>query len=265
MQNGLYLKHRIIGTPIQRPLSKARWILGAPNRARNPELAAMHQEHLYVDHALHHLLRPDWNCVDGGSHIGSVLAEYVHHSPQGRHLAVEPVPHKAAWLRARYPGVDVQQVALGETPGTHVFFEDPDRPGFSSLRPLAAGQRSVRYDVRISRLDDLVGDCHIDFVKLDLEGAELPALRGATALLARDRPVVLFECGVQSAIDAFGYERTDVWDFLTDAGYDMYLAQDFVFGRERISRDEFRRAGTYPFPGFNYFALPAGTTVERLR
>ena len=60
-------------------------------------------------------------------------------------------------------------------------------------------------------------------------------------------------------------ERTDLWDLLHDARYDVYLVQDAVFGRDPMGRDEFRRAGTYPFPGFNYVALPVGTPVTRLR
>jgi hypothetical protein len=162
----------------------------------------MHLEQRSIDDALAHLLRPTWCCVDAGAHIGSSVAKLVRHCPHGHHLAIEPVPTKAAWLRKRYPQVEVHQFALGDEPGRHEFFENHRRSGFS---------------------------------------------------------------GVQSSLDAFGYERTDIWDLLTDAGYDLYLAQDHVFGRDPMGRDEFRRAGTYPFPGFNYFACPVGTPVTRLR
>lgn len=264
MQQPLYLKHRLIGTPAERPLGTARWLLRAPTRWRHPELTAMHREPRYIDDVLAHLLQPGWSCIDGGAHIGSMTATFLRLCPDGHHLAVEPVPTKAAWLRERYPAADVRQVALGATPDRQVFFEDRRRSGFSGLRP-AGGGRNVSYEVEIARLDDLTGDRHVDFLKLDVEGAELDALRGATGLLRRDRPIILFECGVQTALDAFGYLRTDLWDLLTAEGYDIRLVQDVVFGRDPMGREEFRRAGSYPFPGFNYLATPSGTPAHRLR
>lgn len=265
MNGRLYAKHRLIGTRVEKPLGRVRWMLKTPARMKHPELWAMHLESSYIDEALDHLLQPGWSCIDGGCHIGSTLSKFVGKSPGGHHLAIEPVPSKAAWLRNRYPNVDVQQVALSDQNGTLTFYEDSKRPGFSSLRPPDSSSDILSYDTDVRLLDDLVGDRAFDFVKLDLEGAELPALRGATALIERCHPAMLFECGVQTGLDAFGYERVDLWDFLVGTGYDVYLALDFVFGREPMSRDEFRRAGTYPFPGFNYFAIPAGTPIKRLR
>jgi FkbM family methyltransferase len=264
MSRTLYLKHRAIGSPVERTLEQLRWMAGGAQRLRHPELASFYRELRYVDVALQRLVEPGFSCIDGGSHIGSVLAKLVRLSPNGSHLAIEPVPFKAAWLRRRYPGVEVHQVAISDEPGTMVFFEDRKRPGYSGLRMLDGAFEVTTYDVDVVRLDDLVGDRDYQFVKLVLEGAELPSLRGAVRLLERCRPALLFECGVPAALELFGYERTDVWDLLHGAGYDVYLVQDYVFGREPISRDEFRRAGTYPFPGFKFIALVAGTPVSRL-
>ncbi|MBN1593390.1 MAG: FkbM family methyltransferase [Candidatus Coatesbacteria bacterium] len=62
----------------------------------------------------------------------------------------------------------------------------------------------------------------IDFVKMDIEGAELLALRGAGRLLARDdAPTILLELGdVNTA--GFGYTSADLWDYLEGLGYHLY-------------------------------------------
>jgi hypothetical protein len=104
----------------------------------------------------------------------------------------------------------------------------------------------------------------VDLIKIDVEGAELPALRGGAQLLARFRPDIVFECAEDSGLEAFGYTRADLHDFFTDTGYDVWLVRDHVFGRGPMGRDEFVRAGTYPFPGFNYVARPAGTEATRI-
>jgi hypothetical protein len=46
--------------------------------------------------------------------------------------------------------------------------------------------------VPIARLDDLVGEQHVDFLKIDVEGWELEVLAGAAGVLSR-RPKVLVE------------------------------------------------------------------------
>ena len=48
------------------------------------------------------------------------------------------------------------------------------------------------YDVDIVRLDDVVSE-PVGFIKLDIQGAELPALEGARRILTDDRPVVMVE------------------------------------------------------------------------
>lgn len=263
----LYLKHRVVGTRVERPLATLRWLASAPRRVRNPELTSMFHEHRYVDLLLDHLVQPAWTCIDGGAHIGAVTARFFALAPAQRHLVIEPVPRKAAWLRAKYPRAEIHQVALGDVSSSQRFYEDDRHSAFSSLRPQPdehASGAAHSYDVDVVMLDDLVGTRRVDLVKLDLEGAELLALRGARQVLTSSRPVVIFECGPAPVLDSFGYDRTDLWDALHDADYDVYLAQDVAFGREPMGRDEFRRAGTYPFPGFNFVGLPAGTPVTRL-
>jgi hypothetical protein len=55
----------------------------------------------------------------------------------------------------------------------------------------------------------------IDLVKLDVEGADLHALRGMRQLLGKHRPALFVECH-----DAYGYyERADLEALLTELGY----------------------------------------------
>jgi FkbM family methyltransferase len=49
-------------------------------------------------------------------------------------------------------------------------------------------------EVPCVRLDDALGNEHVSFIKMDIEGAELQALEGARRVIARDRPVLAI-CG----------------------------------------------------------------------
>lgn len=66
------------------------------------------------------------------------------------------------------------------------------------------------------RVDDLALD-RLDFLQLDLEGWELFALQGATATIARCRPVILVE--INKSIGFVGLEGDDVRRLLWSFGY----------------------------------------------
>lgn len=257
---GLYLKHRLIGTPLERPFRHLRWALGWPVRRRHPELLAMYREGQLMDLALRRLVNPTTNCIDAGSHLGAMLAQMVALAPAARHIAFEPVARKAAWLRARWPQVEVHAAALGDIPGRATFMENRRHSAMSRLsREPRSDDPVVCYDVDVVAVDDVVGDRDVGFIKLDVEGGELATLRGARRTIARCSPSLLFECGPGATLTPFGYTRGELWDFLHgDLGYTVWLVADYLSGGDAISRPRFERAGEYPFPGFNYVARPPG-------
>ena len=75
--------------------------------------------------------------------------------------------------------------------------------------------------VPIITLDSYVKKNHIDkvnFIKCDIEGAELLMLKGAISTLKRDHPDILIEIS-NSWTQRLGYTSIDVVNFLTDLGY----------------------------------------------
>ncbi len=266
------VKARLVGTLPGRVLRRARWWAAFPRRVRNPELWDMYLEDRRTKVALQALLKEDSNCLDVGAHVGSTLRRLMDLAPAGEHMAIEADPDKAAALAERFPSVTVVNAAVSSTSGPGRFYR-ARRSGFSSLRPPIDSEVAGEIDVSVIRLDDLIDGVApgvtaeipaFDFVKLDVEGAELPALQGGEVFLKRHRPLVLFECGPNGTMDAFGYSRRDLFDYLQDLDYEVHAIFDFVYGRAPLSAVEFDKAGSYPYRGFNYLALPVGHPVERL-
>ena len=74
----------------------------------------------------------------------------------------------------------------------------------------------------------------MDFVKVDIQGFELPALRGAEGMLRRDQPILMVETpdeDLVSYLAALGYQMY-VWDKgkLTAADGTWSLNKLFVAG-----------------------------------
>lgn len=151
------------------------------------------------------LRRPGRTFIDVGAHIGSVLGEVARNS-SGRVIAFEAIPTKAARLTKKFPDVIVHNCALLDREGETRFYIDNAQSGYSSLSE--HGGDVTEIVVPGSRMDALIDDDDVDVIKIDVEGAELGVLRGAEAVIARCRPVVMFESGPG---DVLGYTKEELW------------------------------------------------------
>jgi FkbM family methyltransferase len=178
--------------------------------------------------AMRLLLRPDDVVIDAGANIGlfTVLAA-ARVGPRGGVIACEPSPATMAILRANvarnsFDWVDLQEVALAEAAGRLELEVFTPGSGFSSFAPEDAGAGS-RIEVAVTTLDDLAGGLldRVRLVKLDVEGAELRALRGATRLLEGPRPDFIVELEPEH-LERQGSTLREVQTLFQDAGYKGY-------------------------------------------
>jgi FkbM family methyltransferase len=249
-----HISHQFVDTPIERSLDRCRCWLRAMWR---PELTSVFLVEPVAIHAvLSGYVKDGMRCVDVGAHIGSVTAVLWRLSPAGRHIAVEPTPHKAAWLRRKFPDVDVVECALGERTGTVDFYYQPAASGYSSLRPKAWRRAPQVLEVSLCRLDDIIpAGRRVDVLKVDVEGGELGVFRGATRVLEKDRPWIVFEC-TETGLEAFQQTPAEMHAFLTARGYEIFTPIDRLQGRPPLDPQAFQGATRYPFRAFNFIAVP---------
>jgi FkbM family methyltransferase len=177
-------------------------------------------------------LRPGMTVLDIGAHHGyyTLLASRRVGS-RGRVVAFEPSPRERSRLNLhlrlnRCKNVSVESCALGDADSEEeLFLASRAESGLNSLRRPDVSGATTRVSVAVQRLDDVLLKQRIgsvDFVKLDVEGAELSVLKGARELLTkRPRPVILAE--VQDVrTTPWGYEAKEIVRFLSDLDYRWY-------------------------------------------
>ena len=254
----LYFKHLLLRTPLERPAQELRDMSGIFKRMRHPELREIYLEEERIEQTMRQLIKPDSNCIDIGSHIGSFLSLLVRFAPRGKHIAFEPVPEKALWLKKKFPEVEVRNLALGDKHERLTFYQNASDPGFSGLaKDLSSQDKVVELMVECEKLDNIVeANRKYDYVKIDVEGAELLVLKGASGMIARHAPIILFESSHDGAAK-LGLKREDLFAlFVDEFGYDVFLINDFLKKRPALTLRDFESAAIYPFKAFNFLAVP---------
>lgn len=202
---------------------------------------------------IRHLLKPGMVMLDIGGHVGyytRIATQLV--GDTGRVIAFEPHPRNVAMLRrntAARPNVTVLQVALAEQEGTAELYDylmmsasgslhydesirDVQRAQMSDwdIAPRAKDFQPQKFTVRTARVDDLLAELNIaqvDVVKMDIEGAELGALRGMTRTIAQSKTLSLVMEYNPLGLNAFGHDPIAALAEVLAMGFDrLYRIED---------------------------------------
>jgi FkbM family methyltransferase len=108
-----------------------------------------------------------------------------------RVVSIEPNPDLAALVRARCPAARVVEAAASDHDGTAELWLPPGGRGAEGTASLEhTSSRSIT--VRRVTIDSL-GLSDVRLIKMDIEGHEAAALRGAEQTIKRDSPVLVVE------------------------------------------------------------------------
>jgi FkbM family methyltransferase len=178
--------------------------IGTPPGCLQPAMAALSQHEFayYVDlFEARTVLKPGGTVFDAGAGFGAftLLASKLV-GPSGRVVAIEPVPDSLAALNATIKANALSNVTVvGEALDTQVgrvsiCLPEGAYSGATGCQALMPKDRpTFRYEVAATTLDalaDRLGCGRVDFVKMNIEGMEEAALRGAANILTRDAPAL---------------------------------------------------------------------------
>jgi FkbM family methyltransferase len=166
--------------------------------------------------------RPDWVAFDVGMNFGYYACLLAQRSAAVH--GFEPVPWLANRARSNvklngFRNVSIVEVALSEHPGKATLNlppEDDTNWGRGSLVHQCGGNT---LEIALDSIDNYVDHYaidRVDFIKIDVEGAEHLTLKGAIKTLKRYRPTIIFERNTESVrnvvdlLQSFGYSFSDL-------------------------------------------------------
>lgn len=211
-------------------------------------------------------LRPGMVFLDIGSYHGMyslVAAKRI--GTEGQIVAFEPSRREFARLRLhlRWNGsttVHAEHFAVGSSTEESAFFQitsgDATRGG---LRPPASDDSVTEIRVRTVCLDSYISSfplARVDLVKLDVEGGEMEALRGASSLLGKMRPMLICEV-LDATTQVWGYEARDIIEYLGNLGYSWFEFQEDGGIIPHVIQDQYPRVR-------NFLAVPNEKTDSTL-
>lgn len=183
-------------------------------------------------------LLPGMTFIDIGANIGEismVAAKCV--GSTGCIIAFEPIDVIADELqsnitRNQLSQISVVRTGLSDSASNNVpiyascgqgRLGDEHHNGLGSIFGVATGETPLQR-ITITTLDAYL-DSHpperIDMIKIDIEGAELPCLKGAERTLRKFKPTLIVEVQDTTANTA-GYRARDILDYLTGLDYTLY-------------------------------------------
>ncbi len=184
------------------------------------------------------------NCLDVGCHKGEILDIIIKQAPNGKHFGFEPLPFLYNKLLAKYKNkATILPFALADKNGISTFQYVKNAPAYSGIKKRRydiSEPKIEEIEVELKKLDDVIpSDIKIDFIKIDVEGAEFGVLKGGLQLIKRDKPVVVFEFGL-GASDFYGTKPVDLFNFFTiDAGLKLSLLSSYINGGAVLNLSEF--------------------------
>ena len=181
---------------------------------------------------LHRFLKPDMVFVDIGANLGEYTLFAAKRLTQGKVLAYEPANKMYRLLNEnislnQFDNIITFQIGLSNEVGTLPLYNAASgntNEGLSTLYP-SDTSTSITEHISLAIFDqefEKLKLTRLDFIKMDIEGAELSALWGSKNVLQKFKPLVLIEIN-ESSYRAAGYTVEDINSFFRALNYSMHL------------------------------------------
>ena len=145
---------------------------------------------------------------------------------QGRVVTFEPIPNQMELLKRNvdhngYSNVTISSFGLFDHNRT-IVLEKPGKKSRLAAQKSEPSQEDILIECRkFDLLREEMDLPKVDLIKMDIEGAELSALKGMRQTLTDDKPIIILEIHPEN-LGAFGHNIGDLLSFLKGLSYEVH-------------------------------------------
>lgn len=178
------------------------------------------------------LIEPGFKVFDIGGNYGWYALHVAKHFPDAVIYSFEPIPSTYQHLNEnielnKISNIQTFNFGLSDQKGNFKFYFDPALSVNASLTNVSGNANIEEITCEVRTLDDFCNTkkVEIDFIKCDVEGAELLALKGGLDSIKKHRPIIFAEM-LRKWTAKFNYHPNDIIRLLVDLNYKCFTLQE---------------------------------------
>jgi FkbM family methyltransferase len=171
------------------------------------------------------------NFFDIGANVGWYSLYIAKNFPDATVFAFEPIPVTFNYLKRNIninhlSNIHLHNFGFSNREETLKFYYYPEVSSNASAANLSESETVREVPCQVRKLDDFVKDTgvRVDFIKCDVEGAELFVYQGGIECIKRDKPIIFTEM-LRKWSAKFSYQPNDIIELLAQVGYRCFVAK----------------------------------------
>jgi FkbM family methyltransferase len=168
---------------------------------------------------------------DIGANIGWYSLNIAKNKKNTKVFSFEPIPKTFDYLKRnvklnQIKNIEIFNFGFSYEERDIEFYYYKEGSGNASLANLSDVENIHKIICSVKKLDDFVYENRysVDFIKCDVEGAELLVLKGGIETIKRDKPIIFMEM-LRKWTSKFNYHPNDIIKLLTNEGYRTFTAK----------------------------------------
>jgi FkbM family methyltransferase len=170
--------------------------------------------------------------LDIGGNIGWYAIHVASKLKNAFVYSFEPIPNTFKTLQENISINNLKNITalnfgFSDSDGSFDFYYDPSLSVNASLANVAGTEKIQSVNCKVKTIDEWIPEAEIkfDFIKCDVEGAELLVFKGGEKTIADQQPVVFTEM-LRKWTSKFNYHPNDIINFFFGLGYNCFTCKN---------------------------------------
>lgn len=186
----------------------------------------------YESAMMENLVSDGDNYFDIGANIGWYSINIAAARRATNVYCFEPIPKTYGYLQKNIeinsiPNVQAHNFGFSSHAGEFQFFYYPEGSGNASSENVTGRTDVETVQCEVRTLDDYTSETgvRVDFIKCDVEGAELLVFQGGIKTIIRDKPIIFSEI-LRKWSAKFNYNPNDIFELFRQQGYRAFTVNE---------------------------------------